>query len=340
MRFFPALLSLIVLGTLHASAQSREDIVLTGGPALRFMEHGKGEVSHDVYWFNFVDASVIRLRELKSRAKPDELVTWLIYRPAYAARSQEMGLGFAGADFRVKAKDPRACACVWFNSQAELIAYLNKGLDRDKTKIADFDYFGHSNKACFLFDYSNTIDTMSIAWLHVKDLRYIDGDIFAHGAMCKSWGCHSGEMYSQWWKSRFDVADDRCDRPRPTSAHGGTARSCPIRTASGPSEARAFYPYEPFALISGLLLFRWITALLPSALGKCDGAICGHRTARTMTTVPPAGGPPPVAPPLKKGSPLDHLANDPKLEAAHRRFQGRRHTSGPVYWTAHRHLYR
>jgi len=64
--------------------------VLTGGPALRFMEHGKGDVSHDVYWFNFVDASVIRLKEIKDQAKPDELVTWLIYRPAYASRSEEM----------------------------------------------------------------------------------------------------------------------------------------------------------------------------------------------------------------------------------------------------------
>jgi hypothetical protein len=94
---------------------------------------------------------------------------------------------------------------VFFNNQDELIAYLNRGFDRDKVKIADFDYFGHSNKACFLFDYSNDIDTMSIAWLHVKDLRRIDGDIFARDAYCKSWGCHCGEMYSKWWKSRFDV---------------------------------------------------------------------------------------------------------------------------------------
>jgi hypothetical protein len=95
---------------------------------------------------------------------------------------------------------------VWFNNQAELIAYLNKGFDRNKIKIADFDYFGHSNKACFLFDYSNAIDTMSIAWLHVNDLNKIDDDIFADDAICKSWGCHSGEMYSKWWKSHFDVA--------------------------------------------------------------------------------------------------------------------------------------
>jgi len=202
MRLFLVFVSLFILGALNASAQSREDIVVTGGPALRFMEHGKGDVSHDVYWFNFVDASVIRLKELKAQAKPDELVTWLIYRPAYAARSQEMGMDLI-AQLQEKAKTVGA-RLVWFNSKEELVAYLNKGLDRE-TKIADFDYFGHSNKACFLFDYSNTIDTMSVAWLHVKDLRLIDGDVFARNATCKSWGCHSGEMYSKWWKNRFDV---------------------------------------------------------------------------------------------------------------------------------------
>jgi hypothetical protein len=203
MRLCLTLLSLVVLGTLTASAEPREDIVLTGGCALRFMEHGKGDVSHDVYWFNFVDASTIRLKELKDQAKPDELVTWLIYRPAYAARSQEMGMDLL-AQLQQKAKT-LGVRLVWFNSKDELIAYLNRGLDRDKIKIADFDYFGHSNKACFLFDYSNTIDTMSVAWLHVKDLGKIDSDIFAHDAVCKSWGCHSGEMYSQWWKDHFDV---------------------------------------------------------------------------------------------------------------------------------------
>src|SRR5471032_3629799 len=123
MRSFLALLSLLVLGALPASAQSREDIVLTGGPALRFMEHGKGDVSHDVYWFNFADASVIRLKELKDQAKPDELVTWLIYRPAYAARSQEMGMDLL-AQLQQKAKT-LGVRLVWFNTKEELIAYLN-----------------------------------------------------------------------------------------------------------------------------------------------------------------------------------------------------------------------
>ena len=203
MRFFLTLLTVALLGALSASAQTNEEIVLTGGPALRFMEHGKGDVSHDVYWFNFVDASVIRLNQLRAQAKPGDLITWLIYRPAYASRSKEMGLDLL-AQLQQKAKQCGA-NLHWFDSKEDLIAYLNQGLDRNKIKISNFDYFGHSNKACFLFDYSNTIDTMSIAWLHVKDLRLIHDDIFSRDAVCKSWGCHSGEMYSEWWKNHIDV---------------------------------------------------------------------------------------------------------------------------------------
>jgi hypothetical protein len=202
MRTVLAFVLLLALGVV-ARAQDTEWIVLTGGPALRFMEHGKA-ASHDIYWFNFVDASVIRLQQLKAVATPQVLVTWLVYKPAYAARSQELGLDLV-SQIEAKARQ-LGVRLVWFDGKDQLISYLNRGLDRDKIKIASFDYFGHSNKACFLFDYSNTIDTMSIAFLHVKDLRRIDTDDFSRNAMCKSWGCHSGEMYSQWWKSHFDLA--------------------------------------------------------------------------------------------------------------------------------------
>jgi len=51
----------------------------------------------------------------------------------------------------------------------------------------------------------------------------------------------------------------------------------------------------------------------------------------------PNGGPPPVAPPLKKGSPLDHLANDPKLPLPTVGYK-EGHTNGSTYWIAHRGL--
>ena len=49
----------------------------------------------------------------------------------------------------------------------------------------------------------------------------------------------------------------------------------------------------------------------------------------------PTGAPPPVAPPIRKGSPLDHLVNDPKVVALPVGYkQG--HTDGTDYWIAHR----
>ena len=203
MRFvFGFILLFLGLQSVRAQKLNGEYIVLTGGPALRFMEHGK-TATHDVYWFNFVDASVIRLKQLKAVAIPSITVTWLVYRPSYASRSQELGMDLL-SQIEQKARD-MGVNLVWFDNKEELVNYFNKGMDRHKTKIASFDYFGHSNKACFLFDYSNTIDTMSVNYLHVNDLDKIHSSDFSSTALCKSWGCHSGEMYSRWWKSQFDV---------------------------------------------------------------------------------------------------------------------------------------
>jgi len=53
--------------------------------------------------------------------------------------------------------------------------------------------------------------------------------------------------------------------------------------------------------------------------------------------VAPNGGPPPVAPPLKKGSPLDHLANDPKQAQPTAGYK-EGHTNGTTYYFAHRNV--
>ncbi len=49
----------------------------------------------------------------------------------------------------------------------------------------------------------------------------------------------------------------------------------------------------------------------------------------------PEGQAPPVAPPLRKGSPLDHLANDPKQNAPTVGYR-EGNTQGSTYWVAHR----
>jgi hypothetical protein len=79
-------------------------------------------------------------------------------------------------------------------------------------------------------------------------------------------------------------------------------------------------------------------------LGACGFLLAGS-FAHAQSTPPgesaadayiaPAGAAPPVAPPLKKGSPLDHLTNDPKytsLPIGYREGD----TSGSDYYVAHR----
>ena len=50
---------------------------------------------------------------------------------------------------------------------------------------------------------------------------------------------------------------------------------------------------------------------------------------------PPAGEAPPVAPPLRKGSPLDHLANDPKSDEPKVGYR-EGHADGAAPWIGHR----
>src|SRR5438552_3172439 len=64
---------------------------------------------------------------------------------------------------------------------------------------ANGEYIGHSNRACFMFDYSNVIDSACKAWLHENELARIDRRDFAHSAYARSWGCHTGESMSKKW---------------------------------------------------------------------------------------------------------------------------------------------
>lgn len=72
-------------------------------------------------------------------------------------------------------------------------------------------------------------------------------------------------------------------------------------------------------------LFAAPASPAPAASDDSDGG----------TYVPPAGAPPPVAPPLKKGSPLDHLANDPKMESLPIGYKEGK-TGGSPFYIGHR----
>ena len=75
----------------------------------------------------------------------------------------------------------------------------------DRVKIANLEFFGHSNKACLMFDYSNMIDSGSKAWLHEKEFSKIKRGIFTRDALVRSWGCHTGESMSQKFRSATGV---------------------------------------------------------------------------------------------------------------------------------------
>jgi hypothetical protein len=78
-----------------------------------------------------------------------------------------------------------------------VLDYLNYGQPRDRVKIALFEFYGHSNKACWLFDYSNEIDSASKSFLHETQFKQLKRGIFTKDAFVKSWGCHTGESMSQ-----------------------------------------------------------------------------------------------------------------------------------------------
>src|SRR5690348_10012415 len=151
-----------------AQAQEREYIVLVGGPSLHEWEQYKAQ-PHDHWWANFVHAARVRTQELRAQLAPDAFITWLVYRPGYIDRGQQEGHDLIANINSVR--DKYNLHLVYFDRGGDVINYLNNGQPRDRVKISGFEYFGHSNKACFLFDYSNVIDSASKAWLHESELR-------------------------------------------------------------------------------------------------------------------------------------------------------------------------
>ncbi|MEO0453162.1 MAG: hypothetical protein AAFY98_03370 [Verrucomicrobiota bacterium] len=193
----------VVLST-HSLAIAGEHIYISGGPALRYFEKHK-TASHDRFWGNFIQAAVARFQEWKTELDSADQFTWLIYRPSYISRGEEQG-----EDLITKTENwvaQTGAKIVWFDSRGELINYLNNGQDRDTLKIERIEYFGHSNKRNWMFDYSNRFDAAVLETdsLHMNQLKEINRRIFAKGAYCKSWGCHSGEEYSKMWRRATGV---------------------------------------------------------------------------------------------------------------------------------------
>lgn len=180
-----------------AAPAGSEYIIICGGPALKAWEKSKRH-PHDNTWMNFIGASEIRWNQIKSHTKPGDVLTWLIYKPGYERRSKEDG------EDHVRSVENRAHALgvnlKWFGPSYEVINHINGAYSRDSVKIANLEYFGHSNRNCWMFDYSNGLDGCSYSFLHNKDLPQLKAGSFVAAAHVKSWGCHSAESFCQEWK--------------------------------------------------------------------------------------------------------------------------------------------
>ncbi len=177
-----------------------EYVIVSGGPALRKWEDLRVEpLRHDRWWGNFVRTARIRMEQLRKTYGENAKITWLVYRPAYEKRATEDGQPLI--DFVKSVRDKFGVRLVWFDSGRDVINYLNSGKNRRRTKLTGFEYFGHSNRHCFMFDYSCDILGVSSAYIHENDLNKLKRGLFAPGAQIQSYGCHTGEAMAKKWKA-------------------------------------------------------------------------------------------------------------------------------------------
>jgi len=196
---FRILALVFMVGLLAAKAEvEREFILVSGGPSLHEWEKFKEE-PHDRWWGNFIRAARVRIQEIQTKVGLDAKITWLVHKPSYLRRASRQDKEDLIANI-VSVRDKFGVNLVWFKEGDELIEYLNAGQPRDRVKIANFEYYGHSNRACWMFDYSNEIDSGSKSWLHENELGRIHRNLFTRDAFIKSWSCHTGESMSKKWK--------------------------------------------------------------------------------------------------------------------------------------------
>lgn len=200
MKTFRAAVALLMV--LTGSLLAAEHVIVAGGPSLRRWEDLRvPEDRHDRWWANFIRASTLRMAEIRRAYGSDAKLVWLVHRDSYAARGREDNQPYT--DWIAMQAERRRATLVWFNSSGDFIRALNS---RPRGSIATFDFFGHSNKHAFMFDYGSEIMAASTSWLHERDISRIKSSVFARHAYCKSWGCHTGDSMSEVWKRHLGVA--------------------------------------------------------------------------------------------------------------------------------------
>lgn len=193
----PRLFSIVLFTYVCAqTALAHEHVILTGGPALIKWESYRVESErHDRWWANFIRASTLHMDHLKAQYGDSESITWYVYKKGYTLRGKEDQKPYTS--WIKKQATKRKATLVWINSGEDFIKKFNQ-LPTAQTKT--FHFFGHSNKHCFLLDYSADILGVSTAWIHETELSKLSAKPFAQNAICKSWGCHSGESMNKYWQ--------------------------------------------------------------------------------------------------------------------------------------------
>lgn len=195
----PKLICLLLLCLCAAGGiaeASKHHVILTGGPALRKWENLRVESDqHDRWWANFIRASTLRMAEIRIAYGKEANITWVVYRPGYVSRGQEDGKPYTS--WIKEQADKRNVTLKWISTGSGAINAINS---HPSKSVISFDFFGHSNKYCFLLDYSCEIMGVSKAWIHENDLGKIRRSLFDKNAQCQSWGCHTGESMSAVWK--------------------------------------------------------------------------------------------------------------------------------------------
>lgn len=179
------------------AAVTPEYIVLVGGPSLIEWEKYKGPAAHDHWWANFIRAARIRTEQLRNSYGPDAKITWLVYKQGYVDRGKQEKMDLL--PFIASVRDKFDLNLVYIRDGEDVIDYLNHGQPRDQMKVAFFEYFGHSNAACFMFDYSSNVDSASKSWLHDSQFAKIDRSVFTRDAEIRSWGCYTGLRMAKTW---------------------------------------------------------------------------------------------------------------------------------------------
>ncbi len=192
-------LVLSLLLTIGLPLFAKEHVILCGGPASRKWENLRVERDrHDRWWANFVRASTMRMDEIRKSYGMTNSMTWIVYKNGYVTRGREDGKPYTQWIAEQAAK--RKAKLVWISSGDQAISAINRLRD-----IITFDFFGHSNRHCFMLDYGSDVMAVSQAWIHELDLGKISGRSFNKNAFCQSWGCHTGESMSGVWKRRVGI---------------------------------------------------------------------------------------------------------------------------------------